>query len=107
MTEFVVDGKAKQLEMVVDGIDISNDFIGNTSHGMATDEDGRYIATQEDYEWWKNAINKNQQMEELIAYFKETNDSDEVDRVVQDWIGSDLETQFSQVKLGLNRNFSE
>lgn len=106
MTTFIVNGQEKELRMMVGGVDISADFIGNTAHGMATDDEGRYIASQEDFVWWAKAIREDQEMEALIAQYKRSNDPDEVDRVVQDWVTGDLETNLGQVKMGLDQTFS-
>ncbi len=105
MTTFLVNGKEQELRMMVNNIDISGDFIGNTAHGMDSDDEGRFIASQEDFEWWQKAITDNLQMEELIAKYKLTNDPDEVDRVVQEWITNDMDTDLAQVKMGLEQNF--
>ena len=105
-TIFMVNGKEQEaLQMLVNGIDFSGDFIGNTAHEMDTDEEGRYIASQEDYDWWKNVINQHQKMEMVIAHYKSRFDADEVDRVVQDWIDTDLDNQPNQVLLGLEQAF--
>lgn len=105
-TRFVVDGQEKEVEMLVNGVDISGDFIGNTVHGMKTDEEGRYIATREDYDWWVETIGQHEEMEALIAIYKAVRDPDSVDAIVNDWIGGvDLEDQPGQARLGLETNF--
>jgi len=105
VTTFIVDGQEKQIEMMVNGIDFSGDFIGNSSHGMKTDEEGRYIATQEDYKWWLDCVRRHEELEELIARYKEVYDADEIDLVVHDWITVDLEDQPDQVRLGLEQTY--
>jgi len=105
MTKFMVNGQERELRYDVSGIDISGDFIGNTSHGMASDDEGRYIATQEDYDWWQKVIAAHQEMETAIVAYKETHDPDEVDRVAQDWMGGDLDNEPDQVLMGLKRAF--
>lgn len=104
-TKFMVNGQEKELSYSANGIDISGDFIGNTSHGMDSDKDGRYIASQEDYDWWKSTIAAHERMADVIAAYKAVNDPSEVDRVVQDWIDVDLENQPVQVLMGLEKAF--
>ncbi len=105
MSKFMVNGEEKELRYNVNGIDISGDFIGNTSHGMAADDEGRYIATQNDFDWWKNTITAHEKMDATVAAYKETFDADEVDTVILDWATSDLETTPAQVLMGLKRVF--
>lgn len=104
-TKFMVNGQEKELSYNVNGIDISADFIGNTAHGMASDGEGRYIASQEDFEWWQNTIAAHEQMDATIKAYKDNFDTDEVDQVVQDWIDTDLDSQPAQVLMGLNQVF--
>lgn len=105
MTILIVNGRAKELRYDVDGIDISGDFIGNTAHGMVTDDEGRYIATEDDFTWWRDTIAAHQEMDALIARCKESNDPDLVDQVVQDWGSGDLDDIPKQVILGLTQTF--
>lgn len=104
-TKFMVNGREKELRYNVNGIDISADFIGNTAHGMAHDDEGRYIATPEDFEWWQNTIAAHEQMDAAIEAYKANFDANEVDRVVQDWIDTDLDAQPAQVLMGLEQAF--
>jgi hypothetical protein len=106
MTTFIVDGQEKELRMDVNGMDISGDFIGNTHHGMASDDEGNYIATKEDFDWWRKTIAAHLAMEETIARYKQDNDPALVDQVVQDWIDTDLDDQPDQVTLGLKQAFA-
>jgi hypothetical protein len=107
MTKFLVNGQVKEIKMHFNGIECSADFIGNTHHGMGLDDEGRYVASQEDYEWWVKVISDHEAMEDTIARYKEAHDDpDEVDRMVQSWIGVDLEDQPAQVRLGLEMSFS-
>lgn len=107
MTIFIVNGEERNLELRDgNGIDYSADFIGNNDPGMDIDEDGNYIATQEDFEWWKSTIASHKRMQDMIAQYKAANDPDVVDQVVQDWIGGvDLEYQLVQVAMGLEQAF--
>lgn len=105
MTKFMVNGKEKELTMHFRGIECSGDFIGNTSHGMDIDDEGRYIATQEDYDWWQNTISAHENMESIINIYKEKFDVDEVDKVVWDWADNDLDTSPAQVIMGLQQAF--
>ena len=104
-TKFMVNGQEKELSYIFNGVDCSADFIGNTAHGMASDSDGRYIATQEDFEWWQDTIAAHEQMDATIEAYKASFGSDEVDLVVQDWIDTDLDNQPSLVIMGLERTF--
>ena len=107
MTIFIVNGKEKELRMDVGGVDVSADFIGNTYHGMDDDEEGRYVASQEDFNWWRDVISSHLDMANIIEAYKEDNDPDEVDRVVNEWIGVDYENQPGQVAHGLEQNFGK
>jgi hypothetical protein len=106
-TKFMVNGEEKELSLIgKNGIDWSEDFIGNTFHGMASDEEGRYVVNQEDYEWWENMIAEWQRMESVVAEYKEQFDGDEVDRVVNDTVGGyDLENQPKNVISALRDTF--
>jgi hypothetical protein len=106
-TKFVVNGEEKTLELRNDkGIDWSADFIGNTAHGMASDEEGRYIASQDDFDWWEKMIADWQHMESVIAEYKERVNGDEVDRIVGDTVGGyDLEDQPRNVIEALKETF--
>lgn len=100
-TRFIVNGQVKGLEMRDEnGIDWSADFIGNTAHGMSSDSEGNYIATEADYQWWKDMIAAYQEMESLIAQYKEKYGSDEVDEWLQEVhaFDYDLEDQPKNVK---------
>ena len=101
MATFNVNGQIKKLEMRdSNNIDWSNDFIGNTAHGMGHDEEGNYIATEEDYQWWKDMIAAYQEMESLIEEYKEKYGRDEVDEWLQksSAFEVDLEDQPKSVK---------
>ena len=106
-TLFVVDGEEKAVEYLIDGIDISADFIGNTYHGMERDEDGRYIATQEDYDWWIDVIANYQALDDLIIRYKEDNDPDEVQVIIEDWAGGDYEVEPARITMGLEQAFGK
>jgi hypothetical protein len=100
-TTFMVNGQVKGLEMHDDnGIDWAADFIGNTAHGMSRDDDGNYIATEEDYQWWKDMIAAYQEMESVIEKYKEKYGRDKVDEWLQKSAAFDvdLEDQPSSVK---------
>lgn len=107
MSKFMVNGQEKELRYDVNGIDISADFIGNTAHGMEVDDEGRYIASQADFEWWQETISANENMDVIIAAYKEQFDAGEVDQVVQDWSGNDLDTTPAQVLMGLEQAFGK
>jgi hypothetical protein len=109
MTTFIVNGEEKELILIgKNGIDWSDDFIGNTAHGMESDDEGRYIATEEDFEWWENMIAKWQRMEAVAAEYKDRFDRDEVDAVVNDAAGGyDLEYQPGAVIDALEETFGK
>ena len=108
-TRFIVNGEEKELVMRdKHGIDWSGDFIGNTDHGMGYDEEGRYIATPEEFEWWEDMIAKWEKMEGVIAEYKERFGSDQVDEVVGDAMGGwDLEDQPFRAIEGLEEVFGK
>jgi len=90
MTTFIVNGEEKEVEYLTNGIDISQDFIGNTSHGMDSDDEGRYIASQDDYNWWVEVIAKHQELDVLVAQCREIDD-DLVEQVLADNGDYDIE----------------
>jgi hypothetical protein len=109
MTTLIVNGQERELTMDFpghDGIDISADFIGNTEHGMEEDDEGRYIATEEDFQWWKRVIADHESLERMVADYRESFNSDDVDSVVQAAVGStDLEDQPGRGKAALIEAF--
>jgi len=105
MTTFIVNRQELEVRYDINGVDISGDFIGNTSHGMDTDDDGRYVASQEDYDWWVDTIAAHVQMDANVEAYKEKFSADDVDQVVVDWASGDYETLPGQVALGLERTF--
>lgn len=105
MTTFIVNGQQVKLEYIVNGVDISADFIGNTAHGMKHDDDGNYIASQDDLDWWRGTIAAYKRMSAIVDLYKRFFDQDEVDDVVRDWTGDDMETGPDQVIMGLEINF--
>lgn len=91
-TKFIVNGQVKSLEMRDEnGIDWSADLIGGTSHGMARDDEGNYIATQEDFEWWEKMITEYQAMESVIKQYKDKYGTDEVDEWLQQSAAFDVD----------------
>jgi hypothetical protein len=106
-TKFIVNGQEKEVSYIINGIDISGEFIGNTAHGMGHDDEGRYIASQEDFDWWENTIAAHEQMDKVIANYKERFDPEEVYWIVQNWISDDLDDQPRQVTLGLHLELGE
>ena len=106
-TKFMVNGEEKTVIMLgSNNIDWSADFIGNTNHGMKHDDEGRYIASQEEYDWWENMIAEWQHMESVIEDCKEANDPEEVQQVVNDTMGGfDLEDQPRNVIEALKETF--
>jgi hypothetical protein len=104
-TKFMVNGQEKEVSYKINGIDNSGDFIGNTAHGMTSDDEGRYIASQEDYDWWVATIDAHIAKDDLIAAYKDKFDRDEVDQIVQDWAGGDLDSEPAQIKMGLEEAF--
>lgn len=73
MTEFIVDGEVHELEWIdpVTGTDCARDVIGNTAHGMEMDDDGRYIATAEDLEWWESYFEASQEMSAMLKEYED------------------------------------
>lgn len=107
MTVFIVNGEEKELRYDHNGIDISQDFIGNTDHGMDVDDEGRYIATQEDYQWWKSVIEAHERLDRTIAAYKGEFDAGLVEQVISDWADDDYESHPKQVLMGLQQAFGE
>ena len=104
-TKFMVEGQEKELSYNWNGVDISADFIGNRDHGMGSDAEGRYIATQEDFDWWQNTIAAHKSMNKTIEAYKAIFDPDKVDRIVQDYIDVDIDYQPTHVTMGLEKIF--
>jgi hypothetical protein len=106
-TKFMVNGEEKELVMRgKNGIDWSADFIATGEQDWPLDDEGRYIASPEDFEWWENMIAEWQRMESVVAEYKEQFDGDEVDRVVNDTVGGyDLENQPKNVISALRDTF--
>jgi len=104
MTKFMVDGQEKTLELRdSNGIDWSADFVGNTAHGMETDEDGRYIATVEDYDWWVDAAQQEENATNLEAQYAEKYGQEAVDKIISmtDARSADMDSRLSSVKMAL------
>ena len=107
MTTFIVDGKETEIRYDYNGIDISGDFIGNTSHGMEINDEGNYIATPEEYTWWGDVIDAHQAMDVLIAEYKFHFGSDEVSAIVEDNSDADYELHPAQVINALETHFGK
>lgn len=105
MATFIIDGQAHKLEMRDgNGIDWSMDFIGSYDHEMQTDEDGNFVTTQAEYDWWKQAIADQETIQALIAECKERHGDEEVDRWLSDAgaLETDLDMMLDQVKVALS-----
>lgn len=89
-TVFMVNGTKKELSYMYNGIDCSADFIGNTEHGMSTDVEGRYIATQEDFEWWSDTIEAHEEMDNVVSEYMEKYGADAVEKVIYSVSANDL-----------------
>lgn len=103
-TTFLVNEVEHNLVMLDEnGIDWSADFIGNTSHGMAHDEEGNYIATQEELAWWQDTIAAHLEMQALIRVYNERYGEDEVSSWLEKMhaFDVDLEDQPASVKEAL------
>ena len=101
MTEFVVNGEIRELRMMRNGVDISGDFVGNTVNGMGQDEQGRWIADEVEFDWWRQVVADHQELEQVIQAYKIVYDAEIVDRVVSDWMASDLDKALDSVVMGL------
>ena len=105
MTKFLVNGEERDLRMIdSNGIDQSGDFIGNTYHGMDHDEEGRYIASEEEYQWWADMIVSYEGMQEQINEAYEKYGREEIDSYLQKVhaFDCDLEDQPSSVSIALD-----
>jgi hypothetical protein len=92
---FVVNGVEKKLRMIDEdsSTDCAADFVGNTAHGMEHDDEGRYIATPEEFEWWKNTIAAHESMAELIEQYRAKYGSDTVDDHLQRMAAFDVDLE--------------
>lgn len=107
MAVFIVNGRKRYLKYMVNGIDISNDFIGNTAHNMAIEEDGSYVASKEDFNWWKKVIEEHERLDMIVAQYQEEFGKDEVNDTVYSWASYDYETNPAQILMGLEKRFGK
>jgi len=92
MTTFIVNGKEKEIEMRDEnGIDWSDDFVGNNSHGIARDDEGRWIVSEDDYNWWASTIAAHEEMTQQIRRYKNEYGNDAVDQQLTRMFNGDLE----------------
>jgi len=91
MATFMVNGKEKELRYNFGGIDISNDFIGNTNHGMKIDNEGCFVADQDDFNWWQDIIKLHENMDKVIDDYKYNFGRAQVSEVVEDTATGDYE----------------
>jgi hypothetical protein len=108
MTTLIVNGQEREITMSFPGHsgDISSDFIGNHSTDMDVDDEGRYIATEEEFQWWKATIAAHERLDQMVADYKAEFDSDEVESVVNEAVGGfDLEDQPALGKAALVKAF--
>ena len=85
----VVNGAARDLDYnTASGLDITRDVIGGYE-SLPCDEDGRWIMTEEQYDWWTDEINKLVEIDQLI---EDLEIKDELfDQYIMETSGSDLE----------------
>jgi len=108
MATFIVDGKEKVLNYLWNGIDCSADFIGNTAHGMDIDDEGRFIASKEEFEWWKATISDYEAMDKVVEKYVAEFGDEAVQRVIEEASGGrDMEDIPAHVILELTREFGE
>ncbi len=101
MAKFLVDGQERTLRMVTpEGVDWSDDYIGGFDHGMTRDDDGRWICSETDYEWWVKATNDQTAADALIAEARTRHSYDAIDEVLA-YINTDPNEYLESVKRGL------
>jgi hypothetical protein len=84
-------------------IDWASEFV--SAGGFDRDDNGNVIMSGDDYQWWSDCIAAHKEMVAEIAAYKQRFGEDEVDQVVEDWIGVDLGDQPNQVRHGLRQAF--
>ena len=100
MATFSVNGEERKLRMTTPaGVDWSDDYIGGFDHGMTRDEDGRYICSDADFQWWAKAIADQVDADRLIAEYREKY-GDAVDEVLP-YVNTDPEEYLASVKMNL------
>lgn len=109
-----VNGKMESLSMIdpKTGTDFVKDFIGNygaLSDGQFTwnEEIGAFEADQETFNWWNKVISDQIKLDERVTELKDKNDSEEVDRVVNEASDVDLEDLATSVNAALDKAFGE
>ena len=85
----IVDGVFREIEyFVASGCDMARDLIGSYESSL-DDEDGRWIMTEEQYDWWTDEINKLVEIDQLI---EDLEIKDELfDQYIRETSGCDLE----------------
>ena len=86
MATFLVNGIEKRITFRTDdvGIDFASDFIGSYEHGMEQDDDGRFIASPEDFDWWGKVIEDAKAIEALVSSYAERYGDDAVEQCLQE-----------------------
>ncbi len=93
------------------GVDWINDLVGNTGafdreFSERTDE-GEYILSSEDYEWWSEVVDGLQAAHDRIYELKEIHGSDAVYAVLESTGDVDLEQQAGEIMNALDEAFGE
>lgn len=95
----------------INGVNYVRDFIGNygafADQFLLNEENGTFIATQEDYDWWVKVLADQQALSERIADLKEVHGADAVDEIVNEASGGDLEDEARNVNYALDEAFGE
>lgn len=110
-------GELKELGIYTeDGIDWTNDFIGNSDGFSETggiiwnEEDDVYEATQDNYEWWENVITAYADAEEKVNDYKAElgdNDLEIFINLLSGNMGCDLEDQPAQMLASIDEHKGE
>lgn len=107
----IVNGKQETLELVVNGVNCTQDIIGNhgaLSDGQFTyDEDqDAYVCDQDTFDWWDRVLTDQQSLENRIAELKEEHGFEKVQGVL-DRVGHyELEDIAAAVNKELDETFN-
>ncbi|NUZ10172.1 hypothetical protein HUZ36_05205 [Pseudoalteromonas sp. McH1-7] len=86
----------------------NEDGLGSESHQFHyDDESGKYVCSQETFDWWSKVVNDNQALNYRIAELCEIHDAVDVYEVVNSNPSNDLEDLAYHVNACLDQAFGE
>jgi len=100
MATFLINSEEKELVYRSNGgVDYTNDVIGNTCHGMDIDDEGRFVATQDDYDWWQTYFDDDVKLMGIVAEYKDKYGDEKVESFLQETsaYAVDMEDIYSSV----------